>query len=76
MSEQKVTGSLELAQANGVRRHMATKKTGKVEKVMKEFKAGTLRSGSATRGPKVVNWKQAVAIAMSEERRAKGQRKK
>lgn len=42
---------------------------GKVRKVMREFKAGTLRSGS-TRGPKVTSRKQAVAIALSEAREA------
>jgi hypothetical protein len=35
----------------------------KVEKVMKEYKKGTLRSSS---GAKVTKRKQAVAIAMSE----------
>lgn len=40
----------------------------KVKKVMKEYKKGTLRSGSA-KGPKVKSRKQAVAIAMSEARR-------
>jgi hypothetical protein len=37
----------------------------KVAKVMKEFKAGTLNSGSS-RGPVVKNKKQAVAIALSQ----------
>lgn len=41
---------------------------GKVEKVMKEFKAGKLHSGSK-KGPEVTNRKQAVAIALSESRR-------
>jgi hypothetical protein len=43
------------------------KKTAKkkVEKVMKEFKAGTLNSGSS-RGPVVTNRRQAVAIALSQ----------
>ena len=41
------------------------KKQAKVKKVMKEYKKGTLRSGSA-KGPKVKSRKQAVAIAMSE----------
>ena len=41
----------------------------KVKVVMKEFKKGTLRSGSKT-GRKVKSRKQAVAIAMSEGRRA------
>ena len=42
---------------------------GKVEKVMHEFKAGTLHSGSA-KGPKVQSRKQAIAIALSEAREA------
>ena len=45
------------------------KAKGKVGKVMHEFKHGTLHSGSKT-GPKVTNPKQAVAIAMSEQRKA------
>jgi hypothetical protein len=40
----------------------------KVGKVMGEFKRGELKSSS---GQKVTNPKQAVAIAMSEARRAK-----
>jgi hypothetical protein len=35
--------------------------------VMKEWKAGTLNSGSE-KGPKVTNQKQAIAISLSEER--------
>lgn len=42
----------------------------KVSKVMDEWKAGTLRSGSV-QGPKVTNQKQAVAIALSEARKGK-----
>jgi len=41
----------------------------KVPKVMKEFKAGDLHSGSKS-GPKVSNPKQALAIALSEARKA------
>lgn len=41
----------------------------KVHKVMGEYKRGTLRSGSK-HGPKVKSRKQAVAIALSEKRRA------
>ena len=48
---------------------MATKKSGKVRKIMKEFKQGDLHSGSKT-GPKVKTRKQAVAIALSEAREA------
>ena len=40
-------------------------KQAKVGKVMHEFKAGTLHSGSK-KGPEVTNRKQAIAIAMSE----------
>jgi Family of unknown function (DUF6496) len=40
----------------------------KVEKVMKERKAGSLRSGSS--GKKVTSRKQAIAIGLSEARRA------
>ena len=39
----------------------------KVARVMREYKKGTLHSGSK-RGPKVKSRKQAVAIAMSEAR--------
>ena len=40
----------------------------KVKVVMKEFKKGTLRSGK--KGEKVTSRKQAIAIALSEARRA------
>jgi hypothetical protein len=49
---------------------MMKKKPGKVKKVMKEFKAGKLHSGSK-KGPKVTSRKQAIAIAMSEAGMAK-----
>jgi hypothetical protein len=42
-----------------------TAKMAKVGKVMKEYKAGELHSGSKS-GPAVTNKKQAVAIALSE----------
>lgn len=42
---------------------------GKVEKVMHEFKGGSLHSGSK-KGPKVKSRKQAIAIALSEARKA------
>ena len=45
-------------------------KQQKVEKVMHEYKAGTLHSGSS-QGPRVTNRKQAIAIALSEQRRQK-----
>lgn len=47
----------------------------KIEKVMGEYKRGTLHSGSK-KGPKVTSRKQAVAIAMSEQRRAKSRGKR
>ena len=55
---------------------MATKPTtkagkqAKVGKVMKEYKAGELHSGSK-KGPAVTSRKQAVAIALSEAGMAK-----
>jgi len=42
----------------------AAKKKTKVEKVMHEFKTGTLHSGK--KGPVVKSRKQAIAIALSE----------
>ncbi len=46
------------------------KKTAKIEKVMHEFKEGKLHSGSK-KGPKVKSRKQAIAIGMSEQRKAR-----
>ncbi len=46
------------------------KSQSKVQKVMEERKAGTLRSGST--GRKVTSRKQAIAIGLSEARRAGG----
>ena len=51
-----------------------TKAERKTAKVMHEFKAGTLHSGSA-RGPRVTSRQQAIAIALSEGRRASKKRK-
>lgn len=45
----------------------------KVHKVMREFKRGALRSGS---GGRVTSRKQAIAIALSEGRRASRRGKK
>ena len=42
---------------------------------MKEYKEGSLHSGSKE-GPVVKNRKQAIAIAMSESRKAKKKEKK
>lgn len=44
------------------------KRTDKVSKTMHEFKHGTLHSGSK-KGPKVKSRKQAIAIALSQQRR-------
>lgn len=41
----------------------------KVSKVMREYKHGSLRSGSKS-GPEVQSRKQAIAIALSEGRKA------
>jgi hypothetical protein len=42
----------------------------KVHTVMSEFKKGALRSGGK-KGPQVQNRRQAIAIALSEARKAK-----
>lgn len=47
----------------------------KVKVVMEEFKKGALHSGSK-KGPKVTNPKQAIAIALSEQRKANKKSKK
>lgn len=46
-----------------------TKSARKIEKTMHEFKEGDLHSGSKT-GPKVSSRRQAVAIALSQGRKA------
>jgi len=45
-------------------------KVTKVHKVMREFKHGTLHSGSK-KGPKVKSRQQAIAIALSEQRKGR-----
>jgi len=47
------------------------RRNAKAQRVMHEFKHGTLHSGSK-RGPKVTSRDQAIAIAMSEQRKASG----
>ena len=54
---------------------MVTKKqSAKIGKVMHEYKAGKLHSGSKS-GPSVKNPKQAIAIAMSEAKMSKPMKK-
>jgi len=55
----------------------AKKKRGnnKVHTVMSEYKRGQLHSGSK-HGPKVTSRDQAVAIALSEQRKASGKKRK
>lgn len=50
------------------------KAKGKMQKVMSEWHAGALHSGSKT-GPKVTSQRQAVAIGLSEARKAAKRRK-
>lgn len=52
----------------------AAKKPAKVQKVMHEFKTGSLHSGKG--GPVVKSRKQAIAIAMSEANMSKKKKKK
>jgi hypothetical protein len=52
------------------KRRYGKKASQKVEKAMHERKHGTLRSGST--GKKVTSRKQAIAIGLSEARRAGG----
>ena len=47
-----------------------TRAASKTAKVMKEFKAGKLHSGSK-KGPEVTSRKQAIAIALSEAKKAR-----
>jgi hypothetical protein len=49
-------------------------KQAKVKSVMKEWKSGTLHSGSK-RGPVVKSQRQAVAIALSQTGQARRKRK-
>ncbi len=46
-----------------------TKAEAKIGKVMRKYKAGTLHSGK--KGPEVTSRKQAIAIALSQAKKAK-----
>ncbi len=52
------------------KRSMQAKGKKKIEEVMHEFKEGTLKSGRGGKGRKVTKRKQAIAIALSEARKA------
>jgi hypothetical protein len=56
--------------SSGGSRRYGLKASSKVEKAMHEMKHGTLRSGGS--GKKVTSRKQAIAIGLSEARRAGG----
>ena len=58
------------ARKSSGRRKYGDKASEKVEKAMHERKRGTLRSGGS--GKKVTSRKQAIAIGLSEARRAGG----
>jgi len=58
------------ARKSSGKRKYGDKAAEKVEKTMREMKRGTLRSGGS--GKKVTNRKQAIAIGLSEARRAGG----
>lgn len=51
------------------------KSNAKVQKVMHEFKHGSLHSGSKS-GPKVTSRDQAVAIALAEQKKASSRKKR
>jgi hypothetical protein len=59
-----------MAKKRGGRRKYGDKASQKVERAMRERKRGTLRSGRS--GKKVTSRKQAIAIGLSEARRAGG----
>lgn len=61
----------EMMEPTGMKKGGMTKMEKKVGKVMGEFKSGDLHSGSKE-GPVVKNRKQAIAIGLSEGRKASG----
>lgn len=63
------TKTLAMHRTHKKKKKPASKSNSKVKVVMDEWKEGKLHSGSK-KGPKVTNQKQAVAIALSEARKA------
>jgi hypothetical protein len=61
----------EMEEPTGMKKGGMTKMDAKVGKVMGEFKSGDLHSGSKS-GPVVKDRKQAIAIGLSEGRKAQG----
>lgn len=61
----------EMMEPTGMKKGGMTKMESKVGKVMGEFKSGDLHSGSKS-GPVVKNRKQAIAIGISEGKKATG----
>lgn len=72
MKKKKVEAKLKKAEHKVKKMH---KKEDKIKKVMHEYKEGKLHSGSK-KGPKVKKEGQALAIALSEARRATKKSKK
>jgi hypothetical protein len=59
------------ASFQAITRRQPVARKSKMEKTMHEFKEGALHSGSKS-GPKVKSRKQAIAIGMSQQRKAGG----
>ena len=76
MSYRRACGIIEREEANVKHHDEKGRKThaqSKVAKSMREFDAGKLHSGSK-KGPVVKSKAQALAIGLSEQRRAKGKK--
>lgn len=64
-SDRAYIGEFEPYQVRKAMKKETPKQKAKVKKVMEEYKAGELHSGSK-KGPKVTSRKQALAISLSE----------